>query len=154
MTLTDSSPSSGAMLVVWIISEPAFWLWLHMVLMLAWSRQSHKWLCIVIRDGFPCMIAFKYGKLPWNTTWGKRKTPGAELVSCFCFTSEKPKIIFQLYKIKYLKLVVLAWAELLEDLNQSKALSFWQKTQSFLLFEDFFTCLIQRWFNPSGKQSL
>lgn len=95
---------------------------------LAWSRDSHKWLWITIRDRFPRMIAFKYGKLPWNTTWGKRKTPGAELVSCFCFTSEKPKIVSPSHKIKYLKFVVLAWAELLEDLNQSKAHSFWKKT--------------------------
>lgn len=33
-----------------------------------------------------------------------------------------------MHKIKYLKLVVLAWAELLEDLNQSKAHSFWKET--------------------------
>lgn len=68
----------------------------------------------------------------------EEETPGPELVSCFCFTSEKPKTISKLHKIKYLKLVVLAWAELLEDLSQSRAHSFCQKTQSFLLFESFF----------------
>lgn len=79
-----------------------------------------------------------------ETPRGERKTPGAELVSCFYFTSEKnPKSISKLHKTKYLQFVVLACAELLEDLSQSRGDSIWQKTQRVFFSPLFNTKVIQ-----------